>query len=139
LLRGRAILIVAWKIRWYDPSTIMSIGMTNLDGALQVSVGTLLGRQLILISKEKMQVQTWFFGFQIACKDYGHDDIRDLRYEEWMENGSRTCGIRFKYQGGTHVLIKAAHETDTLRTVVRIINVYRFSHSLPVGEQQLSS
>jgi hypothetical protein len=117
----------------------MSIGMTNLDGALQVSVGTLFGRQLILISKDKMEVQMWFFGFQTGRKNYAHEHIRDLRYEEWMEHGSRTCGIRFKYQGVTEVWIKAAHETDTLRTVVRIINVYRFSHALPVGEQPLSS
>jgi hypothetical protein len=117
----------------------MSIGMTNLDGALQVSVGTLLGRQLILISKEKMEVQSWFFGFLIGRKEYSHDHIRELRYEEWMENGSRNCGVRFKYQGIPQVLIKSAQETDTLRTVVRIINVYRFSHSLPVGEEKLST
>jgi hypothetical protein len=116
----------------------MSIGMTNLDGALQVNVGTLFGRELIVIKKAEMEIQTWFFGFLIRRRKFTNELIRELRYEDWMDAGVRHCGIRFKYEGQTHVLIKATRESDTLRTVVKIINVYRFSHSLSVGEPQLT-
>jgi hypothetical protein len=117
----------------------MSIGMTNLDGDLQVNVGTLLGRELILVKKTEMEIQTWFLGFMIGRRKFNNDLVRELRYEEWKEGGARTCGIRFKYEGQTHVLIKAAHESDTLRTVVKIINVYKFSHSLQPAEPNVSN
>ena len=62
----------------------MSIGMTNLDGALQVKVGTLFGRELIVIKKAEMEIQTWFFGFLIGRRKFTNELIRELRYEEWM-------------------------------------------------------
>jgi hypothetical protein len=106
--------------------------MANLDGALQVKVGTLFGRELILVSTSKMEIQTWLMGFD-------NDRVRQLRYEEWTQDGVRTCGIRFKYDGKTQVLIKALmNESDSLRTVVRIINVYKFSHTFPVEEERLT-
>ena len=111
----------------------MSIGMTNLDGGLQVNVGTFFGRELIHVRETEMEIQTWFMGFLIGRRKYRIDLVRELRYEEWKDRGSRTCGIRFKYEGETHILMKAAHESDTLRTVVKIINVYKFSHSLPTA------
>jgi hypothetical protein len=70
---------------------------------------------------------------------YKTELVRELRYEEWDERGGRTCGIRFKYEGETQVLMKATHESDTLRTVVKIINVYKFSHSLSPSEAGASS
>ena len=110
----------------------MSIGMANLDGELQVKVGTLFGRELILVSQTKMEIQTWFMGFVIARRTFENDRVRQLRYEEWKQDGVRTCGIRFKYDGKTQVLVKAVmSESDSLRTVVRIINVYKFSHTVP--------
>jgi hypothetical protein len=113
--------------------------MANLDGELQVKVGTLFGRELILVSQTKMEVQTWFMGFVIARRTFDNDRIRQLRYEEWKQDGVRTCGIRFKYDGKTQVLVKAVmSESDSLRTVVRIINVYKFSHTFPVEEARLT-
>jgi hypothetical protein len=110
----------------------MSIGMANLDGELQVKVGTLFGRELILVSQSRMEIQTWFMGFVIARRTFDNDRIRQLRYEEWIQDRVRTCGIRFKYDGKTQVLVKAVmNESDSLRTVVRIINVYKFSHAMP--------
>ena len=110
----------------------MSIGMANLDGALQVKVGTLFGRELILVSQSEMEIQTWFMGFMIGKRKFNNELVRQLRYEEWTQDGIRTCGIRFKYDGKTQVLVKALHhESDSLRTVVRIINVYKFSHTMP--------
>jgi hypothetical protein len=117
----------------------MSIGMTNLDGALQVNVGTLLGRELILVKESEMEIQTWFLGFMIGRRKFRTEMVRELRYEEWNERGGRTCGIRFKYEGETHILMKAMHESDTLRTIVKIINVYKFSHSLPQAGHNASS
>ncbi len=119
----------------------MSIGMASIDGGLQVKVGTLLGRELILITERKMVVQTWFLAFVVARRDFDNSHVRQLRYEEWTEKGVRTCGIRFKYYGKTQVLVKALmSESDTLRTVVRIINVYKFSHwSAPDHEQLTNS
>jgi hypothetical protein len=117
----------------------MSIGMTTLDGALQVNVGSLLGRELILVKKTEMEIQSWFFGFLIGRRTFKTDQVRELRYEEWQDRGGRTCGIRFKYEGETHVLMKAMHESDTLRTIVKIINVYKFSHSLPQAGSNVSS
>jgi hypothetical protein len=106
--------------------------MANLDGELQVKVGTLFGRELILVSTSKMEIQTWFMGFVIARRTFENDRVRQLRYEEWKQDGVRTCGIRFKYDGKTQVLVKAVmSESDSLRTVVRIINVYKFSHTVP--------
>ena len=123
----------------YDPCTVMSIGMANLDGELQVKVGTLFGRELILVSTSRMEIQTWFMGFVIARRTFENDRVRQLRYEEWKQDGVHTCGIRFKYDGKTQVLIKALmSESDSLRTVVRIINVYKFSHTAPVEEAQLT-
>jgi len=117
----------------------MSIGMANLDGALQVKVGTLFGRELILVSQSKMEIQTWFMGFMIGRRKFNNELVRQLRYEEWTHDGVRTCGIRFKYNGKTQVLVKALlNESDSLRTVVRIINVYKFSHTPPVEEIQLT-
>lgn len=116
----------------------MSIGMTNLDGALQVRVGTFLGRELILIKDTEMEIQTWLFGFCIGKRRYANDRVKELRYEEWNEAGGRTCGIRFLYEGNTQVLIKAAREAETLRTILRVIDVYKFSHSLPVSDPQLT-
>jgi hypothetical protein len=117
----------------------MSIGMTNLDGALQLKVGTLFGRELILITQKQMEVRTLFMGFTIAQRTFDNAMVRQLRYEEWTERGVRTCGIRFKYNGRTQVLVKALMgESDSLRTVVRIMNVYKFSHWAP-GETELTN
>jgi hypothetical protein len=117
----------------------MSIGMASLDGALQVRVGTLLGRELILISQSHMEIQTWFLCFMIEKRKFDNRLVRQFRYEEWKEKGIRTCGIRFKYDGKTHVLVKALlNESDSLRTVTRIINVYKFSHTPPVEETRLT-
>jgi hypothetical protein len=115
----------------------MSIGMAHLDGALQLKVGTIFGRELILITESKMEIQTWFLGFQIARRTFNMELVRQLRYEEWTERGVRAYGIRFKYDGTTHVLIRA-NESETLRTVVRIINVYKFSHTVPTGEASIA-
>src|SRR5579863_4994906 len=109
----------------------MSIGMTNLRGALQVNVGTLLGRERILVTQEAMEIQTWFLCFLLGRRRYRMELVRELRYEEWYDRGGRTCGIRFRYRSETHTLMKAAHESETLRTVVKIIHVYQFSHSNP--------
>jgi hypothetical protein len=126
-------------MRCYDPFTNMSIGMANLDGALQVKVGTFFGRELILVSESKMEIQTWFMGIRIGRRKFKNELVRQLRYEEWTHDRVRTCGIRFKYDGKTQVLVKALmNESDSLRTVVRIINVYKFSHTPPVEEIQLT-
>ncbi len=119
----------------------MSIGMASIDGGLQVKVGTLLGRELIRITEREMVVQTWFLAFVLERRVFDNSQVRQLRYEEWTEKGVRTCGIRFKYNGKTQVLVKALMgESDTLRTVVRIINVYKFSHwSAPDHEQLTNS
>ena len=117
----------------------MSIAMANLDGELQVKVGTLFGRELILISQSQMEIQTLFMGFVVARRTFDNTRVQKFRYEEWSEKGVRTCGIRFKYDGKTNVLIKALlNESDSLRAVVRIINVYKFSHWKPAQETQLS-
>ena len=114
--------------------------MTSIDGGLQVKVGTLLGRELILITESHMEVQTWFLAFVVGRRHFDNRLVRQLRYEEWTEKGVRTCGIRFKYNGKSHVLVKSLMgESDTLRTVVRIINVYKFSHWTAEGTTQLSS
>ncbi len=116
----------------------MSIGMASLDGALQVKVGTFFGRELIIITDSKMEVQTWFMGFMIGRRKFDAELVRQVRYEEWTERGVRVSGIRFKYDGRPHVLVKTLlQESDSLRTVVRIINVYKFSHTIPSGEVQL--
>ncbi|MGA8670226.1 MAG: hypothetical protein WB679_10145, partial [Terracidiphilus sp.] len=60
----------------------MSIGMANLDGALQVKVGTFFGRELILVSQSKMEIQTWFMGFMIGRRKFNNELVRQLRYEE---------------------------------------------------------
>jgi hypothetical protein len=118
----------------------MSIGMSSVDGGLQVKVGTLFGRELILITERQMEVQTRFLFFVVARRLFDNTHVRQLRYEEWTEKGVRTCGIRFKYNGKTQVLVKALMgESDTLRTVVRIINVYKFSHWLAPGQEQLTN
>lgn len=118
----------------------MSIGMTSKYGGLQVKVGTLLGRELILISETQMVVETQFLGFQVARRVFENSLVRQLRYEEWTEKGVRTCGIRFKYNGKTNVLVKALMgESDSLRTVVRIINVYKFSHGPGADQEQLTN
>ena len=109
----------------------MSIGMTNLDGALRLKVGTFLGRELIYITGSNMEIQTWFMGFMVGKRKFDAEQIHQVRYEEWKEKGVRTCGIRFKHDGKTHVLIKSTSESDTLRAVVKIINVYKFSHTMP--------
>ncbi|MFZ1012215.1 MAG: hypothetical protein WCC26_02780 [Terracidiphilus sp.] len=116
----------------------MSIGMTNLDGALQVHVGTFLGRNLIFIRESEMEIQKWFLGFLTGRQTFSNDRVRELRYEEWRESGGRACGIRFKYDGASYVLVKSARESDTLRTIVKIINVYKFSHSLPLQDPELT-
>lgn len=117
----------------------MSIGMSSVDGGLQVKVGTLLGRELILITERHMEIQTWFLAFVVGRRTFDNTLVRQLRYEEWTEKGVRTCGIRFKYNGKTQVLVKAVmSESDTLRTVVRIINVYKFSHWPAAGQEQLT-
>lgn len=109
----------------------MSIGMTNAHGVLRVNVGTLLGRKLIVVNPTELEIQSRFLGLRVGRRRYRMGQVRELRYEEWYEGGSRTCGIRFSYEGEMHTLMQAAHESDTLRTVVKIINVYKFSHSLP--------
>ena len=109
----------------------MSIGMTNLHGELQVNVGKLLGRELILVKPTEMEIQRWFFGFLVGRRRYRLDLVRELRYEEWYERGGSTCGIRFKYGAETHTLLRDSQDSDTLRTVVKIMNVYKFSHSAP--------
>jgi hypothetical protein len=109
----------------------MSIGMTNFDGGLQVRVGTFLGRELIFIGESEMEIQTWLFGFCIGKRKFANDHVTELRYDEWNGASGRTCGIRFKYKGNTHVLIEANRETQTLRTILRIIDVYKFSRSIP--------
>ena len=117
----------------------MSIGMTNLDGALRLKVGTFLGRELIFITGTKMEIQTWFMGFMVGKRKFDAEQIHQVRYEEWKEKGVRTCGIRFKHDGKTHVLIKSASESDTLRAVVKIINVYKFSHRISASQVELSN
>ncbi len=118
----------------------MSIGMASIDGGLQVKVGTLFGRELILISQKQMEVQTRLLGFVVAGAILSNHLVRQLRYEEWTEKGVRTCGIRFKYNGKTQVLVKTLMgESDSLRTVVRIINVYKFSHWTGEGQEQLTN
>ena len=112
----------------------MSIGMSNLHGTLKVNVGTLLGRERIRVRRDEMEIQSWFLFFPTGRRRYRMDLVRELRYEEWYDQGGRTCGIRFKYQGETQTLMKAAHESETLRTVVKIIHVYQFSHSFPSTE-----
>jgi hypothetical protein len=115
----------------------MSIKMSNIDGGLKVKIGTFFGRELILITEQKMEIRTGFMGFGVAVRKYDNRLVRQFRYEEWTERGVRTCGIRFKYNGKTHVLVKALMgESDSLRTVVRIINVYKFSHWLAEGQQE---
>jgi len=117
----------------------MSIGMATVDGVLQVKVGTLFGRELILISERKMEIQTTLLGFVVERRTFDNSLVRQLRYEEWTEKGVRTCGIRFKHNGKTEILVKAVMgESDTLRTVVRIINVYKFSHWLTPGQEELT-
>jgi hypothetical protein len=116
----------------------MSIGMAHRDGQLQLKVGTFFGRELILITESRMEIQTWFLGFQISRRAFNMELVRQLRFEEWTERGIHACGIRFKYDGKTHVLIRATNESDTLRTVVRIINVYKFSHTVPAGEASIA-
>jgi hypothetical protein len=37
------------------------------------------------------------------------------------------------------VLIKSTSESDTLRAVVKIINVYKFSHNLAASQTELSN
>ena len=115
----------------------MSIRMGHLNGALELRVGTLFGRERILITATRMQVQTLFLGFQIAQKTFETELVRHMKYEEWSERGVRACGIRFKYDGATHVLIRA-NESETLRTVVRIINVYKFSHAAPAEPTRIA-
>ncbi|HTA80294.1 MAG TPA: hypothetical protein VK720_12165 [Terracidiphilus sp.] len=117
----------------------MSIGMTNLDGALRLKVGTFLGRELIYITGSNMEIQTWFMGFMVGKRKFDAEQIHQVRYEEWKEKGVRTCGIRFKHDGKTHVLIKSTSESDTLRAVVKIINVYKFSHNLAASQTELSN
>ncbi len=118
----------------------MSIRMASIDGGLKVKVGTLFGRELIIITEPRMEVQTLFMGFVVGRRIFDNSLIRQLRYEEWTERGVRTCGIRFKYNGKTQILVKALHsESDSLRTVVRIINVYKFSHWLGEGQDQLTN
>jgi hypothetical protein len=113
--------------------------MSSIDGGLQVKVGTLFGRELILISGSQMRVHTMFMGFVVARRTFENRLIRHLRYEEWSEKRVRTCGIRFKYNGKTQVLVKALMgESDSLRTVVRIINVYKFSHWPADHQEQLT-
>ena len=115
----------------------MSIKMSSIDGGLKVKVGTLLGRELIVITEPQMAIRTTFLGFVVARRKFDNRLVRQLRYEEWTERGIRTCGIRFKYNGKTQVLVKALlGESDSLRTVVRIINVYKFSHWLGEGQQE---
>jgi hypothetical protein len=118
----------------------MSIRMASIEGGLKVKVGTVFGRELILITEPRMEVQTLFMGFVVARRTFENSQIRQLRYEEWSERGVRTCGIRFKYNGKTQVLVKALMgESDSLRTVVRIINVYKFSHWLAEGQEPLTN
>lgn len=115
----------------------MSIKMSTIDGGLKVKVGTLLGRELIVITERHMHIHTGFMGLVVARRKFDNRLVRQLRYEEWTERGVRTCGIRFKYNGKTHVLVKALMgESNSLRTVVRIINVYKFSHWLGEGQQE---
>jgi hypothetical protein len=114
--------------------------MASIDGGLKVKVGTLFGRELIVITEPRMEVRTLFMGFVVGRRMYENRLVRQLRYEEWSERGVRTSGIRFKYNGKTHVLVKATlGESDSLRTVVRIINVYKFSHWLGEGQDQLTN
>jgi hypothetical protein len=113
----------------------MSIGITNLDDALQVNVGTFLGRDRIFIRESSMEIQTWFLCFPIGRRKFAHDRVQALRYEEWTEGGIRTCGIRFKYEGETHVLIRGPRESPALRAILNIIRVYKFSHSVPLQDQ----
>lgn len=119
----------------------MPIGIASIPGGLQVSVGTLFGREQIVITQQQMEVQTRFLAFVVARRVFDNRLIRQLKYEEWTEKGVRTCGIRFKYNGKTQVLVKALMgESDTLRTVVRIINVYKFSHwSSEQQDQELTN
>jgi hypothetical protein len=117
----------------------MAIGMTNIDGALRLKVGTFFGRETILITQSKMEIQTWFMGFPVGRRRFDAEQIQQVRYEEWKEKGIRTCGIRFKHSGKTHVLIKSTSESDTLRAVVKIINVYKFSHSLSGSQAELTN
>jgi hypothetical protein len=117
----------------------MSIGMTNVDGALRLKVGTFFGRELILITASRMVIQTWFMGFMVGQRKYEAEQIQQVRYEEWKERGVRTCGIRFRHDGQTHVLIKSSSESDTLRAVVKIINVYKFSHNLAAHQAELTN
>jgi len=118
----------------------MPIGIASVAGGLQVKVGTVFGREQIVITKAKMEVQTWFLAFVVARRVFENSLIRQLKYEEWTEKGVRTCGIRFKYNGKTQVLVKALMgESDTLRTVVRIINVYKFSHWSSESQEPLTN
>jgi hypothetical protein len=116
----------------------MSIGLTNLDGALQVNVRVFLGRRLILIRESSIEIQTWFLACLVNRARFDMDRVQELRFEEWREAGIWTCGIRFKYEGATHVLVRAANDSEKLRTVLKIIKVYRFSHSPPLKDQPLT-
>ncbi len=116
----------------------MSIAMAHVDGALQLRVGTFFGRELITVTESRMEIQSSFMGFVTARRMFNAELVRHVRYEEWTEKGARVCGIRFKYDGKTHVLIRAINDSDTLRTVVRIINVYKFSHTIPAEEAKLA-
>jgi hypothetical protein len=116
----------------------MSIAMTNIDGALRLKVGTIFGREMILITESKMEIQTWCMGFMVGKRKFEAEQIHQVRYEEWKEKGIRTRGIRFKHDGQTHVLIKSTTESDTLRAVVKIINVYKFSRNLAAGPAELT-
>lgn len=118
----------------------MSIKMSSIDGGLKVKIGTVFGRELILITQPRMEVQTLFMGFVVGRRQFENRLVRQLRYEEWSERGVRTCGIRFKYNGKTQVLVKAVMgESDSLKTVVRIINVYKFSNWLAEGQEPLTN
>jgi hypothetical protein len=116
----------------------MAIGMAHVDGVLRLKVGSFFGRELIIITESSMEIQSWFMGFVTGRRIFRSDKVRHVRYEEWTERGVRACGIRFKYDGKIHVLIRATNDSETLRTVVRIINVYRFSHTVPEEEAKLA-
>lgn len=118
--------------------TTMSIAMTNVDGALRLKVGTIFGRELIYITESKMEIQTWFMGFMVGKRRFEAEQIHQVRYEEWKEKGIRNCGIRFNHDGKRHVLIRSTTESDTLRAVVKIINVYKFSHGLAASQAELT-
>jgi hypothetical protein len=111
----------------------MGISLANFGGALHIKVGTLFGHQVILVTKSKLEIQVWIFGFLMKRRRFQNELVRNFRYEEWNAKLGKTAGIRFEYQGETHTLLKTVEKSETLHTIVRIFSIYRLANSSPIA------